>query len=52
MLICLCYTDVYMSFVFVEAHPNCIFFIAFDFVDRVNLCPCSIAIIQQLKMSL
>lgn len=28
------------------------FFIAFDFVDRVNLCPCSIAIIQQLKMSL
>ena len=25
MLICLCYTDVYMSFVFVEAHPNCIF---------------------------
>ena len=26
MLICLCYTDVYMSFVFVEAHPNCIFY--------------------------
>lgn len=26
MLICLCYTDVYMSFVFVGAHPYCIFY--------------------------